>query len=186
MGFLFCVQVLIMKEIQLVGGGGLAKDIISCFQQEVFISGIWDDGLPVGSTFFNIPVLGSIANLIPGYAIPLLIAVGNPIVRKNIFDKLADKEITPETLIHSTARIFHPESVLLGKGCLLMPYSYITNSVSLGENCLLHIHAGLHHDVQLGAHAVLMPGARITCGFTSSECYLLDTNEVIKISRGTH
>ena len=52
-----------MKEIQLIGGGGLAKDIIACFQEEITISGIWDDGLEPGSRFLGIPVLGSVTTL---------------------------------------------------------------------------------------------------------------------------
>lgn len=169
-----------MKEIQLVGGGGLAKDIIACFQQEVLISGIWDDGLEPGSGFMGIPVLGSVATLPEGYPIPLVIAVGNPAVRKKLFIQLEEKNNTPDCLIHSRAIVFQASSVQIGQGSILMPFSYITGSASLANNCLLHMQSGIHHDVHLAAHTVLMPGAKISCAFSSSECYLLDTNGVIK------
>lgn len=168
-------------QVELVGGGGLAKDIVACFQHDIDITGIWDDALKPGTLFHGLPVLGSINNLPKAYERPLLIAVGNPVTRKKIAEALKAKEVRLHTAVHSTAKIFNPATVQLAAGCILMPFSYLTDSITLDENCLLHLQSGLHHDVHLRAHSVLMPGAKITCSFQSPECYLLDTNQVMKI-----
>lgn len=166
-------------EIQLIGAGGLAKDIVACFRAEVFISGIWDDALKRGEEFYGIPVLGKVKDIPKNYLTPVVIAVGHPPVRKKLYDFLLNVDAHLATLIHSSVIQYDASTIRMGPGCILMPQVYLTSSIELEPNCLLHIQSALHHDVKLGSHSVLMPGAKITCVYSAPELFLLDTNQSV-------
>lgn len=164
-------------KLNLIGAGGLALDIISCFRSEVNILGVWDDNLEVGSLFFDIPVIGKVSEIPFDSDVEFIISIGNPIIRKALFEKCA--HLSFATLVHSTSARFALDTIKIGAGSILMPYSYVTGNVTIQDNVLLHIGAGLHHDVSIGAHSVIMPGAKITCSYKSPECFKLDTNAVL-------
>ncbi|MBL7764911.1 MAG: hypothetical protein JNJ58_02375 [Chitinophagaceae bacterium] len=169
-----------MKKVQIVGGGGLAKDVIACFKDTVHFTGIWDDQLPKGSLFNQIPVLGTLADLLASESDPIILAFGNPKLREVKFNELSNAGVNWATLIHPMAKLFSPEDIEVGQGCILMPYAYITTHVSVGLNCLLHIASGIHHDARLGNHSVMMPGSRITCGAILGKCSRLLTHASIR------
>lgn len=174
-----------MKKIELVGGGGLAGDIIACFGKEVEIAGIWDDGLVPNTLFYQLPVLGPVEAIPARHSTPLVIAVGNPTTRKKIFDSLCLRSVEWATLIHSSVQCFDPSTIQILEGVIIMPNSYLTHQIVVGCNTLVHIGVGLHHEVHLGAHNVLMPGSRITCAFQTEACFLLNTNQSITTNKIT-
>lgn len=166
-----------LSKIQLIGAGGLALDIISCFSNEINITGVWDDNLKIGSEVLSVPILGKTSEILHNNDVEFIISVGNPIARKMLYEKF--KHLSFATLIHSTASLFDLKTINIGKGSILMPQSYITSNVFIHENVLLHIAAGLHHDVTIKNHSVIIPGAKITCSYISEECFRLNTNEVL-------
>lgn len=165
-------------SVHLLGGGGLAKDIIACFGKQVRFAGIWDDALQAGKDFQGIPILGTLSGLIEAKHAACIIAVGQPLIRKKIFDSLNGKVIW-STLIHPDARVFDPQSVDIGQGSILFPQAYLTTGCKIGMNCVVHIQSGLHHDAQIGPHSILMPGAKITCAADLPECSKLLANEIV-------
>ena len=170
-----------MMKVALIGGGGLAREIISCFQSYVSFEEVWDDALNVGEEFYSMRVKGALENIPMHYPLPFVIAVGNPILRKKIFECIREKKGGFQTLLHPDAILYQPSRISIGEACILMPGSYLTTDICLEENILIHIGAGVHHDVHIKAHSVLMPGSRITCSFTTPFAFLLDTHESVHI-----
>ncbi|MBK8684110.1 MAG: hypothetical protein IPN26_03505 [Bacteroidetes bacterium] len=169
---------MIQQSVHLVGGGGLAKDIIACFGKQIHFVGIWDDALQAGNDFQGIPILGTLNELKEVKQAECIIAVGQPLIRKKIFENLNGKVVWA-TLIHPDARVYDPTSVVIGQGSILFPQAYLTVGCKIGMNCVLHLQCGLHHDAQIGAHSILMPGAKITCAAHLPECSKLLANEVV-------
>jgi NDP-sugar pyrophosphorylase family protein len=149
--------------LHIIGSGGLGSDLVACFRDEIVIAGFWDDGAVKGSTTEDVSVLGNIDDLLNSRdVLNVVIAVGNTLLRKTIFDKIKKSHHNFQTLIHSTAGIFNKSSVVLNEGVIIFPGAHLTTRINIGENCLIHIGCSLHHDVYLGAHSVMMPGSRIT------------------------
>jgi hypothetical protein len=169
---------MIQHSVHLVGGGGLAKDIIACFGKQIHFAGIWDDALQAGNDFQGIPILGTLNELIHSNQAECIIAVGQPLIRKKIFENLNGK-VGWSTLIHPDARVYDSISVVIGQGSILFPQAYLTVGCKIGMNCVLHLQSGLHHDAQIGSHSILMPGAKITCAADLPECSKLLANEVV-------
>ncbi|MEZ5045891.1 MAG: hypothetical protein R2831_02755 [Chitinophagaceae bacterium] len=164
-------------QIQIIGAGGVALDILSCFSDEVTFSGIWDDQQPSAWITQKIPYLGHTDNIVQSPNTQFIIAIANPLVRKKIFEK--NKHLTFKTLIHSSVKLYNPSTIQIEEGCILMPHVYITGYVLLAQNVFMHINSGVHHEVQIGAHSVLMPGSRITCACNIGLASKLQTNITI-------
>lgn len=163
----------------LVGGGGLAKEIIYSFINEEKFDGVWDDNLLVGSFFCGIIVKGKLEDIIGSENDTYYIAIGNAKIREKIYNNLVLKSVKFGNLIHSTATIIDKDSIKIGLGSIVMPFVYLTTNITIYNNCLLHIYSGIHHDATIGAHSVIMPGAKITCGATMGKCTILKSNTAI-------
>lgn len=168
-----------MINLELLGAGALAKDILACFSEHINFTGVWDDALDSGSMWMDLPVRGALSEvkaLDP--TTHFVLALGNPALRQQWNTYWLDK-LNWATLIHPEARIFSSGRCSIGSGSILFPGAYLTSGVSVGRHCILHIHSGLHHDVRLGDCSVLMPGSKISCTAEIPPCFKLDTNAAI-------
>lgn len=155
-------------KFHLIGGGGLAKDVIACFAPHVSLTGIWDDQLPIGTSVWGVPVLGKINDIHTQPDEKVVITVGNPSLRKKLFEQF-ESSLAFENLIHPSVTLYQMGAIQMGKGNILMPMVYCTLDITIQHNCLFHIGSGIHHDAQVQSHVVLMPGAKITCGALLAE-----------------
>lgn len=162
-------------KVALIGGGGLAREIIACFHEHISFEEVWDDALKEGDAIYSLPVKGSLQHIPNEYSLPFVIGVGNPAIRRKIFLLLKEKKCDLQTLLHPKAILYNSSRIQIGNGSIIMPGAYLTTDICIEENVLLHMGTGLHHDVKIKAHSVLMPGSRITCGFTTPESFFLDS-----------
>lgn len=167
------------KNVHIIGGGGLAIDIISCFHNEVKFVGIWDDGMTIGSKLLHVEVLGNISEVSSTESDLVVMAIGNTTKREELFEVLVQKGLQFATLIHSTSKIFSKETVQIGEGSILMPNSYCTAFCTINQNVLLHIGCGIHHQAEIGSHSVLMPGSLVTCAAKIGKSSKLFPNSVV-------
>jgi sugar O-acyltransferase (sialic acid O-acetyltransferase NeuD family) len=85
----------------------------------------------------------------------IVIANGEPLHRRNIFDRTAKHSIELGQLIDPSACI--SETAFLGAGILVAPMASICSNVKVHQNVLINNLAHLGHDVQIGAHTVISP-----------------------------
>jgi len=148
-----------IKEIHIVGAGGLARDFAACFRDEIKIAGFWDDHGTIGSNICGFPVLGNFSQLISGSnPVSICIAIGNPEIRKKLSLAIEKTNHDLVTIIHSSAKLFDLHEIKIDSGSIIFPGVHITTNVSIGTNTIIHNLCSLHHDTIIGSNCMLMPG----------------------------
>ncbi len=143
-------------RIAIYGAGGFGREVQSLFNQ-------------VNSIDSNTELVG----FIDDYAvqIPLvsmddvddiLIAVANPIHRKNIVTKLAHKQFQFNSLLHSD--VYIENSNKLGAGCIICAGVKITVNVSIGAFSIINLNTVIGHDVVMGSYCSIMPSVNLLGG----------------------
>jgi sugar O-acyltransferase (sialic acid O-acetyltransferase NeuD family) len=89
----------------------------------------------------------------------LLLAIGIPIVRRQVAESLMSRGAKFLTLIHPTA-IVAPTAVI-GEGSIVCPFAIVSDSARVGACVLMNYHSSLGHDASVGDHAVLSPYATL-------------------------
>lgn len=89
----------------------------------------------------------------------LLLAIGIPIVRRQVAESLKSRGVTFLTLVHPTA-IVAPTAVI-DEGSIICPYAIVSDSARVGAFVLMNYHSSLGHDASAGDYAVLSPYATL-------------------------
>lgn len=150
-GYTFCVERFENMEnnLLIIGAGiyGLvAKEIaesMRCFDRIAFVddrASAAPDGMPVIGTTADLEHLRDSFNCV-------IIAIGNPSVRKNLLDK-AEGVFTIVTLISPQAYI--SPSAKIAKGCIIEPMAVIHAGAVLGQGTLVSAGAVVNHAAVCG------------------------------------
>ena len=92
-------------------------------------------------------------NLYSKGKIEFCIAIGEPFVRKEIFDRLSREGMKFTKLIHPDIDI--PKSTKVGKGTIINKFVSITCDITIGENVYIHPMACIGHDSIIGENAII-------------------------------
>lgn len=151
----------------IYGGGGHGKTLIELVrsQGKYRLAGVVDDYLCPGSTLLGAPVLGG-AEILPQLktmgiylAVNAVGGIGNPSVRLEVFDRLAQAGFTCPSVIHPSAWI--EPSAQISDGVQVLPLCYIGTDVHLGFGCLINSGAIISHDCDLAECVNISPGAML-------------------------
>lgn len=154
-----------MEEVVIIGGGGHAKVLIDCIEQEqkFKIKFVVDDNPALHNVLdyevYRLSHLKSQSNL------KAIIAIGNCNIRKNIVEKLDSKYITS----------IHPKAVLskyalIGNGSHLFAGSIVNAGASIGNHCIINTGTVVEHDCIIGDFVHLSPNTSIGGGVKIGEC----------------
>lgn len=169
------------QKIYIIGAGGVGREVLAVLQHtslknDFEVAGFIDDGV-ISNTFVNeIKVLGGIDFLLEKENVSVIIAIGNPIIRKQILKKLAIKNFEYPTIIHPKVSFHDRSKIFIGKGSFITEGCIITTNVSIGDFCFLNIGVTINHDAVIENNCVLMPGVRITCGVNLGENSFVSAN----------
>lgn len=180
-----------MKEsVFIIGAGGVGREILSVLQhtslnEKYPVSGFIDDGIEAGILVNGIKILGGIEYLLALEKASIIIALGNPKVRRKIIEQLSDSKFSFPTIIHPEVSFHDPSKIAVGKGTYITQGCILTTDISIGDFCFLNIGVTINHDAIVGDNCVLMPGVRITCGanlgkdsYVSPNCVLSKPFEI--------
>ncbi len=173
------------QEIIIVGSGGLGREILANFKNSILsnqfkVIGFVDDGVQKGTIINKIEVIGNVEYLLNCKNVSIVLAIGNPIIRKKIAEKLlTNTSLNFPNIIHPNSSIQDLEFFKIGKGCFISEGCIITTNVTLENFCFINIGCSIHHDTFIESYAVLMPGVRITGGATIGEASYLSPNIAI-------
>jgi len=177
------------KSIIIIGAGGVGREIAATLRHVRFtdlkVLGFVDDNVKKGSFVNQWEVLGSIEWLVnnnENYSV--IIAIGNPLIRKNIIEKLGDAFSYP-TIIHPNVSIHDIETVKIGNGCYIADGCIFTTDITIEDFCFINTGCSFQHDTFIKTNSVLMPGVRITGGakigkntFIATGCTITNAVEV--------
>jgi len=113
------------------------------------------------------------------------IGIGNPILRKRIFDKFTEAGGVFTSVISPKAAIGHFGNSI-GFGCNIMTGSVITNDVKIENGVLINLNCTIGHDSHIGSFVEMSPGVHISGNCVVGDYSVLGTNSTVlpKISIG--
>jgi sugar O-acyltransferase (sialic acid O-acetyltransferase NeuD family) len=157
------------KKLVIIGAGGLGREILFMLSDINNINNCYDilgfiDNTPElqNKIINNFPVLGDDTWLF-NYKdnINIIIAVGDPQARKNIYDKFSHKEnISFPTIVANDAK--YSDTVTIGKGCIIGFYSLLTVNISIGNFVLLNNYCNIGHDACIGDFVTLYGNVNVS------------------------
>ena len=159
-----------MKNIAVIGSGGLGREVLGIIQSinrkenSWNFIGFYDDNL--SNDFINgFPILGQIDELNQiNEELNVVIAIGNPKIKKLIKNKIVNSQIKFPTLIHPSVEIYSEENVVLGKGVVIAANSVLTVNIEISDFVYINTAAVIAHDTKIGKYSMIMPTVSISAG----------------------
>ena len=113
------------------------------------------------------------------------IGVGNPVLRKKLYDKFTALGGVFTGTISPFARIGKYGNTI-GEGCNIMTGTVITNDIMVGEGVLVNLNCTIGHDSKIGKFVEMSPNVNISGNCTIGDYSVLGTNAIVlpKISIG--
>ena len=135
-----------MKDIAIFGAGGFGREVLTLINDINKVEKLWnivgffDDGCKKGDIINGITVLGTTQDLNNwNKEISVVIAIGNPIVKKKIIDNINNQYVDYPTIIHPTVLIGDQNYVKIGKGCIICANNIITTNIEIGDFVILNL-----------------------------------------------
>jgi sugar O-acyltransferase (sialic acid O-acetyltransferase NeuD family) len=149
----------------LIGAKGFAKEIFEIvFKNKQSESIVFYDDINLNGTktiFEDHIVLQSIEeakNYFEKTDNRFTIGIGNPILRKKMFEKFTQIGGIPTSTISLDAKIGSKE-ISIGVGTNILDGAIISNSVTIGIGCILYYNAILTHNCKVGDFVEISPAA---------------------------
>lgn len=175
-----------MKDIAIFGVGGFGREVLALIKNINKVEPTWnivgffDDGYEKGLTINGYPTLGTAEDLNEwDKEIAIAISIGNPVVKKNIIDKIHNPKVCYPTLIHPTAWIGDDGFVEIGKGCIICAGNLITTNIKIQDFVILNLGCTVGHDTVIKDYAAFMPSVNISGEVTIGEGVYVGTGAKI-------
>jgi sugar O-acyltransferase (sialic acid O-acetyltransferase NeuD family) len=173
-----------MKKIAIFGAGGFGREVRWLIDEINSIEGKWDfagyfDDDFSGAT--KIPenlFLGDSAKL-NQWQEPLAVvyAIGNPVVKKEIINRISNPGIYYPVLIHPSVR--KGSNVRIGDGSIICCGTILTTDIEIGRHVILNLSCTVGHDARLGDFSSFMPTVNISGEVEAGECVYVGTGASI-------
>ncbi len=159
-----------MKEnkIAIVGAGGFGREVKTIIEAINNLSnvydfiGFYDDNTDESLNISTIPILGDISTLNQvTEELAVVVAIGNPNVKKNVLERIVNPKIHFPTLIHPQAMILD-KSVEIGKGCIICAGTIITCNITIRDFVILNLSCTVGHDTVIQDFSSFMPSVNIS------------------------
>ncbi len=161
-----------MKNIIIVGAGSVGGHIAAnpelyglAGQIEAFVD---DDSQKHGKYIYNIPVIGSINDVLSMGKKRIIIGIAFPRVKSSIlYSLIQSEELEFPTLISSKSWISN--DCKIGRGSIIYPGTSINYGSKIGEFCVVNMNCAIGHHVTIGNFTSFAPGVNIGGNCTIGE-----------------
>lgn len=141
--------------------GGFGREVYDSAKRANGVAGRWDeicfidDDASFGSEFYGARIFTfeAVLNEFDKAGIEAVIATGEPVVRKLLFDKLSSNNVRLATVVD--ASVILSDTAELGDGVVVTPHCTISSSARIADNVVLNNKTIVGHDVSLGEHCVV-------------------------------
>lgn len=158
-----------MRDIAIFGTGGFGREILALVQDINKVSPTWnivgffDDGHEKDEMFNGYVNLGKICDLNTWTTpLSLVIAIGNPVTKKRVLERITNPLVDYPTLIHPSVWIGDEKFVEIGRGCILCAGVMVTTNVRIGDCVALNLQCTVGHDTVIHDYAAFMPSVNIS------------------------
>jgi sugar O-acyltransferase (sialic acid O-acetyltransferase NeuD family) len=152
--------------------------------------GFIDDSQTKGTIIHDLEILGGFSFLQEMKSrAHVILAFGDPSVKKRIAIQFRNINVDFPVLIHPTAVIQDTASVNLGPGTVICAGAVLTTDIILGEHVLINLNSTIGHDCRIGNFSSIMAGVNLAGGVELSEEVLIGSGSNvinrIKIGAGS-
>jgi sugar O-acyltransferase (sialic acid O-acetyltransferase NeuD family) len=173
-----------VKKLLIVGAGGLGREVANWADTGLknnpdwTVAGFLDDNpSALDGKKAPIPLVGSIAGYVPSSDTKIVIAIGNPSVRRRLHEDLWTKGAQFANVIHPTAIV--AEGVRLGVGVVLAPFSILSANSFIDDGVLINYYAVIQHDAQVGKWCYVSSHGNVGGGSVLGQEVLIGTHSVV-------
>jgi sugar O-acyltransferase (sialic acid O-acetyltransferase NeuD family) len=173
-----------MKRLLIVGAGGLGREVANWAVDETKKSSGWnitgfldDNPNALYGKHTSIPLIGSVAGFVPSSGVYVVIAMGNPAVRRKLHKDLLAKGTQFANVIHPTAIV--GEGVRLGIGVVVAPFSILSANSCIGDGVVVNYHAVIQHDAEVGRWSYISSHGNVGGGAFLGQEAVVGTHSVV-------
>ncbi|HRF25928.1 MAG TPA: acetyltransferase [Ferruginibacter sp.] len=157
-----------MKKIAIFGAGGFGREVKMLIDQLNAVSPQWefigyfDDDFSHARHIDPAHQLGGM-DALNNWKEPihLVFAIGNPVIKRKIHQKVQNHGIQYPTLIHPNA-VIGASNVRIGEGTIICAGNIITIDIEIGRHVILNLSCTVGHDTQIADYASFMPSVNIS------------------------
>lgn len=156
-----------MIKIAIYGAGGFGREIkvlleqINTVSKKYELIGFFDDNKKKLDVVDGLAVLGGMSELNALSGISVVIAIGNPDVKKEVVKKITNEDILFPNLFHPNVNVCKLSNTF-GKGIVICSGSFISLNVSIGDFVSINVNCTMGHDSSIGNYSSLMPAVNIS------------------------
>lgn len=152
----------------VIGGGGLALEVAE-------LSGAMAMYAPVIREYGGIKILSENEfNIYRHSKSEVYLCAGKPSIKKRMFRECGGARFP--ALVKGQVR----SSATVGRGCLIMPQSYVSSMAELGEFVLINYGATVGHNARIGPYSTISPNATVGGYCQLGECIFVGAGAHIR------
>ena len=155
-----------MHRVLIIGAGGHAQvvaDILKCAHDAGEgvnpIGYLDDDSDLIGQTLLDLPVFGTLADVVNVPHDALIVALGDNATRRRVFDHLRQSGEQFAIARHPTSII--ASDVSIGEGTMICAGVIVNPGSVIGQNVILNTGCTIDHHNKIGDHVHIAPGAHL-------------------------
>jgi len=163
------------NKVVIVGCGGFGREVHQLFkdynndqlyQFDNFnlLGFISEDNYSHGTKINNLPVLGNLSWFKDHKDVKCVVAIGDPIKRREMVSKLNKIGVSFCSIIHPSVII--GDSVEVGEGCIICAGVILTTNIKIQNHVIINLGCTVGHDVWLKNYVSLMPCVKVNGGVT--------------------
>ena len=172
-----------MKDIVIIGAGGFGREVawliedLNKVNEEWNIIGFVDDNESIQGTDINgYKVVGNIEWL-KNQKLNVVNAIGDPIVKKRVIERLINSENIYPILIHPS--VIYSRQVSFGEGSIVCAANIITTNIEIGKHVIINLDCTIGHDAVLGNYTTVLPSVNISGFVETAECVSIGTGSAV-------
>lgn len=172
-----------MKDIVIIGAGGFGREVAWLIEEINLTRDEWnligfidDDESTFGLELNGYKVLGNV-NWLIDKSINVVCAIGNPIVKKSIINRIKNTENIFPTLIHPCVR--YSNTVEFGVGTIVCIDTILTVNIKIGNHVIINLDCTIGHDAIINDYATILPSVNVSGHVNIGECVSVGTGSAI-------
>lgn len=167
-----------IDRVFLIGSGGHAGVVTDCLLMSMDADGIRIFDHDVSRNGSRVCGIGVIApfdlSAIQG---PFHIAIGSNVTRSKLTTSLAQRDVTPQTVIHPHASV--SAFARIGVGCFIAALAAVAANAEIGPGSIINHGAAIDHDSIVGDFTHIAPNATLGGGVQIGDLAMVGSGAVI-------